>query len=388
MSAAEALAPQGASLRVYPVSPDDKAAMGRFIRLPYHINAKDPAWVPPLLMERAEALSPAKNPFFRHADVQLFLAVRDGRDVGRISAQVDRLSPLAAEGIGNFGMLCAEDDREVFAALFRAAEGWLRAKGLRGVQGPFNLSINEETGLLVAGFDTPPVMMMPHDQPYVARHVEANGYAKAKDLYAYWYDIRGELPKYVRQMLDRKLPGEVVLRKLDLRNYARDVRYLTEIFNDAWMGNWGFVPLTEAETEHLAKSLRPLVVADMVWFVEIDGEPAAFGVCLPNLNEAIRDLGGSLLPLGWAKLLWRLKVSGVKTARVPLMGVKQKFQVGLSGGILPFLVINGMRENAIKRGIEFVELSWILEDNLPMRKINERIGATAYKTYRIYGKGL
>ncbi|WP_404326520.1 dATP pyrophosphohydrolase [Aerophototrophica crusticola] len=344
--------------------------------------------MPPLLMEREESLSPAKNPFFGHAEVQFFLAVRDGRDVGRISAQVDKLSPLTADGVGCFGMICAEDDPDIFAALFEAAEAWLRAKGMRAAQGPFNLSINEEMGLLVAGHDTPPVMMMPHDQPYVARRIEALGYAKAKDVYAYWYDIRKELPKYVRQMLERKLPGQVVLRKLDMKNYARDVRYLTEIFNDAWMGNWGFVPLTDAETEHLATSLRPLVVADMVWFVEIDGEPAAFGVCLPNLNEAIRDLGGSLFPLGWAKLLWRLKVSGVKTARVPLMGVRQKFQVGLSGGILPFLVINGMRENAIKRGIEFVELSWILEDNLPMRKINERIGSIPYKTYRIYGKAL
>lgn len=380
--------PDAGDIRIEAIAFTDKAAINRFIRVPMRINAGDPAWIAPLILERQEALSPAKNPLFEHADVQLFLAVRDGRDVGRISAQIDRLSPLVAEGIGQFGMICAEDDPAIFAALFRAAEDWLRARGMKTVQGPFNLSINEETGLLVDGFDTPPVMMMPHDQPFIRPRVEEQGYAKVKDVFAYWYDIRKELPVHVQKMLARKLPGQVVLRRADMKRYDQEVRALTEIFNDAWLGNWGFTPFTESETAYIGKALKLLIEPDLVWFVEIDGEPAAFGVCLPNLNEAIRDLNGSLFPFGWAKMLWRLKVGTMKTARVPLMGVKRKFQKGLSGGILPFLVIDGMRRGAVARGIEWVELSWILEDNMPMRRINESIGSTAYKTYRLFSKAL
>ena len=375
------------SLEIIPVSSSKE--LERFVRLPMRLNAKDPAYVPSLIMERLEALTPKTNPFFQHAEVQLFLAVKDGRDVGRISAQIDALSPQDPKApAGHFGMIAAEDDPEVFAALVRAAEDWLKARGKTRVLGPFNLSINEETGLLVDGFDTPPMLLMGHDQPYVAGRLEEQGYAKVKDVYAYIVDTKTPMPKAAADRVARAAPAGITLRKLDFKKYDQEIGVMTEIMNDAWSDNWGFTPTTEAETRQLAKSLKPVVNGDLVWFATIDGEEAGFAVCLPNVNEAIRDLGGKLLPFGFIKLLWRLKVSGLKTGRVPLMGVRRKFAHGFRGMILPFLLIDAMRREALKAGIERVEMSWILEDNKPMRAIIESAGSERYKTYRVYQRAL
>ena len=365
------------------------AELARFVRVPMRIGAKDPNWISPLIMERVEALTPKTNPLFEHTDVQMFLARRDGRDVGRISAQIDHLAPSdPANPSGYFGMIHAEDDPAIFAALFAAAEDWLKQRGVKLALGPFNLSVNEETGLLVEGFDTPPMVMMGHDQPYVGGRIEALGYAKIKDVYAYKVDLTHDFPAAVRRRVERALPQGVTLRQLNFKNYEREVRAMTEIMNDAWHNNWGHTEITEAETRQLAKSMRPVIDQTMVWFADIDGESAGFGVCLPNVNEAIADLGGKLLPIGWAKLLWRLKVSGVKTARVPLMGVKRKFARDFRGQLLPFLLIDKMRSAALKAGVQTVEMSWILEDNKPMRAIIEAAGSDRYKTYRIYQKAL
>ena len=367
---------------------EGRALLNRFIRLPGRLHRGDPNYVAPLHLERRDALT-AKNPFFSHAEVQFWLARRDGRDVGRISAQVDRQAlALRPDAPGLFGMIAAEDDPEVFQALVETAAAWLRARGMRRMQGPFNLNINEETGLLVDGFDTPPMLLMGHDLPYVGKRLEALGFAKAKDVIAYLYDVTVDLPVSARRLLDRPLPAEVSVRRLDLRRYHDEVRTITAIFNDAWADNWGFVPLSEAETEHLAKSLKPLLDPRLVSIVSLRGEPVGFLVCLPNLNEAIRDLGGRLLPFGWAKLLWRLKVRGVKTARVPLMGIRRAAQQGIIGKLLPFLLMDAVRRDAAGMGFERVELSWILEDNWPMRHINESLGGVAYKTYRVYERAL
>lgn len=382
------VAGQAAPVRILPVPLNDRALLDRFIRVPFQVHAGDPTWVPPLMMERRDALSPAKNPLFSHLEVQFFLAVRDGRDVGRISAQIDSLSPLTADGVGYFGLICGEDDPEVFAALTGAAEAWLRARGRTRALGPFNLSINEEMGLLVDGFDTPPMLMMPHDRPYAAPRLEALGYGKAKDVLAYLYHMDQPIPDVIARRLEKPLPAGTVLRMLDMARYREEVTTLTAIFNDAWSGNWGFVPLTEADTAHMATALRPLIARDMVWFVEQEGVPVAFMVCLPNLNEAIRDLGGALLPFGWAKLLWRLKVAGLESGRVPLMGVRRSAARGLLGGMIPWLLINATRQACLKRGMRRFELSWILEDNLPMRRMTEMICGEPYKRYRIYGKAL
>jgi hypothetical protein len=375
-------------ISVTPVA-SSSAELDRFVRLPKAINAGDGNFIAPLDMERKEALTPKTNPFFQHAEVQLWLATRDGRDVGRISAQIDELTPSdGGPKAGHFGMISAENDPAVFAALFAEAEAWLKARGCARAQGPFNLSINEEVGLLVDGFDTPPMLLMGHDPAYAGGQVEAQGYRKIKDVYAYKTSMAADLPPLVRRMVDRGPPAGVTLRMLDMARFDAEVTSLTEILNDAWSGNWGFTPTTEAETAQLAKSLKMIVDKRLVWYADIDGELAGFIAMLPNVNEAIRDLGGSLLPFGWAKLLWRLKVQGLKTGRVPLMGVRRKFHGTRRGQVLPFLMIDAVRREAVKLGYRDVEMSWILDDNAPMRGICEAAGCEVYKTYRIYEKSL
>jgi hypothetical protein len=374
------------AIDVIPV--EGRSLLDRFIRLPERLHRDDPQYIAPLHLERLDALTP-KNPFFGHADVQFWLARRDGRDVGRISAQIDHQGlAVRPDATGHFGMIAADDDPAVFRALLTTAEDWLRARGMTRVLGPFNLNINEEMGLLVDGFDTPPMLLMGHDKPYAGPRIEEQGYAKEKDVFAYIYDITGELPESVRRLLARPLPKGITVRRIDFKRYNDEIRAITEIFNDAWLNNWGFVPLTDIETDHLAKSLKPLLDPRLVSVVEQNGEPVGFLVCLPNLNEAIRGLDGKILPFGWAKLLWRLKLRGVKTARVPLMGVKRTAAQGVIGSLLPFLLIDTVRKEAVKMGFTHIELSWILEDNIPMRRINESLGGVAYKTYRIYGKPL
>ena len=375
------------AIEIVPVS--GKKGIARFMAVAPKLHRGDQTYIAPLPMVQVPALTPGRNPYFDNADVQLFVATRDGEDVGRISAQVDHLERrLRPDAPGHFGFLAAVDDAEVIGRLLGAAEGWLRARGLDRVQGPFNLNTNEETGLLVDGFDTPPVFMMGHDRAYLAPHLQALGYAPVKDLIAYAYDIEVELPEAVRSLLRRGLPPNVTLRPLDMKKYDSEIRAITDIFNDAWLNNWGFVPLTEADTEHMAQDLKLLLDEKLVWFAEVDQVPVAFVVCLPNLNEAIRDLQGRLFPFGWAKLLWRLKVAGVKTGRVPLMGVRRQYANNIVGAMLPFVIIDAVRREAIRRGMKMIELSWILEDNRPMRRIIEAIGGRPYKTYRIYEKAL
>ena len=374
------------ALHIIPV--EGKALMHRFIRLPTTLSAHDPNWITPLDMERAESFSPKHNPLFSHTEVQFWLAVRNGRDVGRISAQIEATNVEKGDMTGYFGLIAAEDDPAIFKALFDTAEAWLKARGMTQVIGPFNLGINEEAGLLVQGFDTPPMLLMGHDQPYVAQQVEGAGYAKAKDIYAYLSTIADPLPRAAQLLLKRKRPANITMRTLSFKDYRRDIDSISEIFNQAWMDNWRFSPLSPEDTDHLAKALKPILNEKLVWFVDVDGEPAGFGVCLPNLNEALQGLDGKLLPLGWAKLLWRLKVSGVKTCRVPLMGVKRKFAGTFTGAVAPFLIIDAMRSEALKMGYEKVELSWVLEDNLPMRSFCENFGALPYKTYRLFEKAL
>ena len=365
-----------------------KAELDRFIRLPMRLGARDPNYIAPLIIERGESLTAKGNPFFEHADVQFWLAVKDGRDVGRISAQIDHLNPQTKEGVGHFGMIAAEDDADVFAALFATAEAWLKAKGCKTAIGPVNLSTNEEVGLLIEGAETPPMFMMSHDARHTPGRIEAEGYAKAKDIFAYVCSVADDLPGPILRRV-RKPPAEgVTLRMLEMNRLDEEVRTLTGILNDAWSGNWGFTPTTEAETQTLADTLKLVLDPRLTWFAEIDGEAAGFIVLLPNINEAIRDLGGKLFPFGWAKLIWRLKVKGLKTGRVPLMGVKRKFAATLRGQLLPFQLIDATAQAARRLGYERYELSWVLEDNVPMRRICDAGGAKVYKTYRLYEKAL
>ncbi|MGZ9103735.1 MAG: dATP pyrophosphohydrolase [Rhodoplanes sp.] len=378
----------GPTLRIEPVR--DKQALNRFIAMPTALYHDDPNWVPPLLMERREHLDPAKNPFFAHAQVAFWLARRGEHCVGRISAQVNYAHlERHRDNAGHFGFLEAEDDPNVFAALLGTAEAWLAKRGMTRVLGPFSLSINDECGLLIDGFERPPFLMMGHARPYYAGQLEALGYRKAKDLLCYLYDLRAPMPAPMARALKRlgQEPG-LRFRPLNMQHLPDDVRVVMGVFNDAWSDNWGFVPLSEAELATLAQNLRLLIRPGFVAIAEIDGAPAAVGVSLPNLNEAIADLGGRLLPFGWAKLLWRLKVRGVKSSRMLLLGVARRHQASALGMALALGVIDRIRVEHVRRGVEVAELSWVLEDNRPVRRIIEMLGARRDKIYRIYEKPL
>jgi hypothetical protein len=373
------------ALRVVPV--EERRHLRQFTRLPWAIYAADPAWVPPLLVERRQHLSPS-NPFFAHAECRFWIACRGARPVGRISAQIDQLHlERYQNSTGFFGMLEAENDAETFQILILTAEQWLRDRGMSRILGPFNLSINQECGLLVEGFDHPPSVMMGHALPYYATRIEEQGYGAEKDLLAYRIDSRYELSAAL-QALTARASRRVHLRPLRKSRFRQDLRILQDIFEDSWSKNWGFVPFTQSEFDHLGQSLRFLVPDDMVQIAEVDGTPAAMMVALPNINEAIRDLNGRLLPMGWLKLLWRLKVTHPKTARVPLMGVRSCYQNSMLGAALALMMIDAIRTPGVKRGIRQVELSWILDDNTGMRNIIESLGGTVYKRYRIYSKEL
>lgn len=375
----------GRTLRIAPV--DGRRDLERFIRVPWPLYARDPAWIPPLLAERRRQLS-RRNPYFAHAQWQAWIAYHGATPVGRISAQVDQLHLRHhRDDVGFFGMLDAPEDPEMFGALLDVAEGWLRERGMRRVRGPFNLSVNQEAGVLVEGFHTPPMVGMGHNHAYYGRHIEAQGYTKARDLLAYWLDLGYEPPQAVRRLLGR-LKQPIVRRPLRRAAFDEDVQIVREIFNDAWSRNWGFVPFTREEFHELAQSYKFLISRDFVQLVEVQGEAAAMMVSLPNLNEAIRDLNGRLLPHGWLKLLWRLKMRLPRTARVALMGVRRKYQGGALGAALAFTAIEASRDAGVRRGVREAELSWILEDNKGVRSIIESIGGVPYKRYRIYEKAL
>ena len=372
-------------LQVNPVN--DRQKLRQFIRLPWSIYSDDPAWVPPLLLERKEHLSP-HNPYFEHARYQSWIAYREGTAVGRISAQIDQLHldrHQADEGF--FGMIESEDDAETFAALFQTAESWLRDQGMRRVLGPYNLSINQEAGLLVDGFGTPPFMMMGHARPYYGARIEEMGYQKIKDLYAYIIDSNFEASAAM-QTIVKRAKKRVTIRSLRKANFDEDIKIIEDIFNDAWSDNWGFLPYTEAEFNQLAKDFKLVLDFELVKIAEVDGASAAFMIVVPNINELIRDLNGRLLPIGWLKLLWRLKVKFPQTVRLPFLGVRKQYHDSILGAALPFLMIQAAWAHAIKRGVKKAELSWILEDNKGINDIIESLGATVYKTYRIYTKDL
>ena len=361
-----------------------------FLHVPWAIYRDDPHWVPPLLAERRDHLDPRRNPFFDTAEAKFWLARRGNTTVGRISAQVNRAYlKQHGDSTGHFGFLESEDSAETFAALLSAAEGWLREKGMRRVVGPFSLSINDEAGLLVEGFDTPPYILMGHARPYYGARLEGVGYRKAKDLISYRYSVDQDGQAKIDGFLEkaRQIDG-LVIRQLDMSRYRAELDNIIEIFNDAWSDNWGFVPMSDREIRHMAKMLKPLVQARNFAIAELGGKPVAMAVSLPNVNEAIADLDGRLLPFGWAKLVWRVKIMQTRSVRMPLMGVRKEYQGGLTGAILAFSVIKAVRTAQIKAGVETAELSWILEDNRPVRNMIELSGGEAYKTYRLYERNL
>lgn len=368
-----------------------KAELKAFIQLPKRLYAGQKGYVPHLDLERKDAFTPGKNPLFEHVEVQFFLARRAGRLVGRIAAQVDRAYlERYADGTGHFGCLAAEDDPAVFAALFGAAEGWLKGKGLVRATGPFSLSVNEEVGLLIDGFESRPVLMVPWDPPYAGGRVEACGYRKVKDLFSYDYDVQNAPETIGAKLLARAgMANRVKVRTANMKMFDAEVRTLVGVFNDAWSDNWGFVPFTQAEIDHASKAFGPVIVPELAVFVDVDDETVAFIVALTNLNEAIRDFDGKLGPINLAKLLYRLKIAGVGSTRVPLMGVKKKFRNHpLMGAGLAMIAIDHLRQNGKRLGKTSAELGWILEDNKATNNIIRSVGGVHYKTHRLYEKAL
>ncbi len=361
-----------------------------FLKVPFPIYADDPNWVAPLFLERFEHLSEKKNPYFQHATAQLFIAEKDGKPVGRISAQVCQLhQERYKDATGQFGFLEAVDDPEVFAALFKAAEGWLRAKGMKRALGPFSFSINDETGLLINGFDTMPNMMMGHGTSYYQKRVEEQGFTKAKDVLAYEFDNVKGLPPAMRRMVDRMMAsGDLTLRPLNKKKMASEIDIVMDIFNDAWSENWNYVPFTRAEVAMLAQLFKMLLDAKAVQIASWKGEPAAFCLAIANINEWFQGLDGKVLPFGLFKLLPRVISGRSRSVRVPLMGVKKKFQDGAIGAGLALATIRATSDHVISKGVTHGEFSWILEDNLRVRHVLESMGAHVYKTYRVYEKSL
>jgi hypothetical protein len=366
-----------------------KQELRHFIELPYELYAGDPVWVPPLRTEQRHNFSP-KSAFFQHAQVRMFVAYREGRPVGRITAQVDDLrTERYADATGNFGVLEAIDDQAVFGALLATAEEWLRAQGMKRVIGPFNLSINGDIGILLDGFEHRPVFLTGHGKPYYDARVQAAGYHKVKDVVAYSLDTTATPPRTMVEAARRaREAARVKIRPLDKSRLAAETRIISEVFCDAWEHNWSFVPFTQAEFAELASALKYLVPSDFVQFAEVDGETAAMLVIVPNLNELIGDLRGRLLPFGWAKLLWRLRMQKPHSARVALMGVRRKFQTSSLAVALVFGMIEAVRLSPAVKGMQYMEMGWVLEDNFPLLRLMRLLGGRQYKTYRVYEKPL
>ena len=375
-------------LRIEPVS--RLAQLADFIRVPIILYRDHPSFVAPLNYEIRHGLKRRSNPYFDHAEVQLWVAYRGSRPVGRISAQVDKLSlDHQRDRVGHMGFLDAVDDPEVFAALTTQAERWLADRGMRRVRGPFSLSINEECGILIDGFDSPPALKLGFNLPYAGERLAELGYRKAKDLLGHIFDPARPLSTRAQQHIRRAQRLQRITSRLgNVKRFAEEALLMREIFNDGWSHNWGFVPITEQEMIRLGRDLRLLIKPELVHFVEIDGEAAGMLVCLPDLYDAIGDLQGELLPLGWLKLLWRLKVKGVRSARVPLMGLRRRYHRTAVGFAAMVQMLEAARIEMVKCGFERVDLSWTLEDNLPMLHVFQAIGATRHKTYRIFEKQL
>ena len=381
------------TLTIRPVA--SKVDRKRFVDLAFDLNARDPNWIPPLRSEALELITPGKNPFYEHAEQQLFLAERDGALVGRISAHIDHLwLAMPAEqgggpGIGNWGLFEAAD-QEVANALIKTAEDWLKAKGMTSVMAPISCSIWEEPGLLVQGHDHPPTVMMGHDNPAYRGWIEPLGYTGIKDLLTYDLGITEPFPPLVQRIISSgERNPRIRIRKVDKSRFAEEAHLILSILNDAWSDNWGFVPITPSEIAYTGRKLKPIIFEDLVRVAEVEGEPVAFMLTLPDLNELIADLDGRLFPFGFAKLLWRLRKPQVRTMRVPLMGVVKRLQATRLASQLAFMMIEYIRRDAVANfGATRGEIGWILEDNQGMRSIAETIDSKVNKTYRIYSKAL
>src|SRR5687768_875643 len=347
---------------------EDAADRKSFVDLAYDLNRDDPNWVPPLKTEVHGLIDPRTNPWFEHAEARFFLAERDGRPAGRISAQVDQLVLRhMGAGTGQWGMFEAAD-AEVASELIHRAEAWLRGRDMTRSMGPFSLSIWDEPGLLVKGHDHPPMVMMGHNKPEYEAWVESAGYAVAKRLLTYDLPVADGFPPLIQRIVASGEKNERIrIRNVDKRHFDRDAAIIIDILNEAWSNNWGFVPFTESEKAYGAKKLAPLIIEGVNMIAELDGEPVAFMMSLPDVNALLKPMKGRLFPFNWIKLLWWLRNPQSEGFRVPLMGVVQKLQASRLASQLAFMMIEHIRRYGVaKHGARRAEVGWILEDNQGM----------------------
>jgi hypothetical protein len=368
---------------------DDGAPRRDWLRVPYEVYAGDPAWVPQLLFMEKQRISPRHNPFFTFGDASLFVAYRDGRPVGRISAQINRrYQEHCKSRTGHFGFFDCTDDADAAGALVEASASWLRARGADRIEGPFSFSANQECGLLVEGFDTPAAMLMNHSRPHMGALLERAGLTKVIDTFAFRmapdYEWTGldELADYARDSQG------IAIRKLDTSRFEEEVRLVMDIFNDAWSDNWGFVPFSEVEINALIKELKPFFRAAYGRIVSIKDEPIALIMAMPDINGMIKEFGGHLLPFNWLKLIHGLWRETFRSVRIPLMGVRKKHRNPMmAGGIMALLASDILNERK-NYDLDWIELSWVLETNRPVLSIASKGAGPPAKRYRIYGKAL
>jgi GNAT superfamily N-acetyltransferase len=362
-----------------------RAERNAFIRFPWRIYRNDPAWVPPLIIERKAFLDRKRHPFYRHGDAALFLARRNnGEVVGRIMASDDpNYNAEHNSNVGCFGLFDCIDDQDVAARLFEAAAGWVRQKGRQEVMGPIDYSTNYVCGLLIDGFEYPPTILTAHNPPYYAELIEKAGFSKAKDWYAWWFAEPAEAAQRLRRIVERlQRRHQITIRPGNLKDIREESRRMRHVYNRAWQQNWGFVQFTEEEFEFMRKEMQPLLVPEFVWLAEAGNEPVGFILCLPDINVVLQKINGRLtrfgLPIGLIKLLYYK--SRLKKARLLALGVVEEYR---RAGIAETLVLRVVEETMIKRGMTG-ELSMTLEDNFKINRFLEAIGAVRYKTYRVY----
>lgn len=358
-----------------------------FIKFPWRIYRNDPAWVPPLILERKAFLDRKRHPFYHHGDAALFLARQNSKIVGRIMASDDpNYNSLHQTNVGCFGLFECIDNRDVASALFKAASNWVRARGRNEIMGPIDYSTNYVCGLLIDGFEHPPTILTSHNPPYYPPLIESCGFGKTKDWYAWWFSEFPEAAERLRKVaVARAGRHGVTIRPVNLRKIEDESRRLRTVYNQAWEKNWGFVPFTEAEFDHLAHEMKPLILPQGTLLAEIGDEPVGFLIAVPDINVALRHINGRLtrfgFPIGLIKLLYYK--TKIRTARLVALGVVEKYR---RAGIAETLVLRLM-DAAFKRGFTG-ELSMTLEDNFMINRFIEALGAARYKTYRIYSRRL
>ena len=369
---------KSSEIKIRPVQ--TKKELNIFIKFPYRHYRNNPYWVPPLLMDQKVLLNPQKHPFYQHAKVQFFLAEKNGETVGRIAAIIDyKHNDFHNEKTGLFGFFETIKDYEVAEKLLSAARDWVKNEGMNAFRGPLNPSQNEDCGLLIDAFDSPPVVMMPYNPPYYADFIERFGLKKAMDLYAYYIDNKNPPPdKLVRVAEAVRKKENLTVRPLNMKDFKNEIKKVWYVYNNAWSKNWGFVPFTEAEFDHIAKNLKQIAVPELALMAEINGDPVGFSLSIPDINQALIHTNGRLLPFGLIKLLWYSKK--IDMIRIIIMGVIHKYQ---KRGIDAIFYLDTWR-NAVKKGYWRGEMSWILENNEMMNRSAKMLGGRIYKTYRIY----